>query len=202
MMLKKPFLLSSAALVVLLLAVWLFGFICFVLRVDSYDRLASEAVDAGTEAIIVLTGGSERTKTGAALLRLGKGKKLLISGVYPSVEVDQILAMHDVPPELKACCVVLGHVAEDTRGNAREAWAFMKEQKFTSMRLVTAHYHMPRSLLLFRNLMPDMKIVAHPVFPDVVDLSSWWKKTGTLTLLAVEYNKYMLARFRLSLERL
>ncbi len=202
MILKKPFLLSSAVLFVLLFSVWLFGFVSFVLRVDSYQRIGIDQAQPETEAIIVLTGGSGRTKTGVDLLRANKGKKLLISGVYPSVEADQILSVQDISPALKTCCVVLGHVAENTRGNAREAGAFMKEQDFTSMRLVTAHYHMPRSLLLFRSLMPDMKITPHPVFPDVVDLSSWWRKKGTLSLLAIEYNKYMLARFRLSLEKI
>ena len=53
-------------------------------------------------------------------------------------------------------------------GNAEETAAWMAEGDRTSLRLVTAAYHMPRSLALFRRLMPDTKILPHPVFPESV----------------------------------
>src|SRR3546814_14678895 len=62
------------------------------------------------------------------------------------------------------CSSDLGYEADNTRGNAVETAAWMKDQDFTSLRLVTATYHMPRSLLEFRRPMPDIEIVPHPVF--------------------------------------
>jgi len=61
---------------------------------------------------------------------------------------------------------------------------------------VTADYHMPRSLLEFRRAMPDVEILVHPVFPDQVHRSIWWRSPGTASLLIGEYNKYLLALAR------
>ena len=89
---------------------------------------------------------------------------------------------------------MLGHAADNTRGNADETLAFMMAEGFTSLRLVTAHYHMPRSLLLFRELLPPMiEVVPYPVDPDIVSLKDWWQRPGTAALLVMEYNKYLYA---------
>jgi uncharacterized SAM-binding protein YcdF (DUF218 family) len=64
------------------------------------------------------------------------------------------------------------------------------------LRLVTAWYHMPRSLLEFDRAMPEMDIVAHPVFPDQVKQGRWWAWRGTAVLLVGEYIKYLAALLR------
>jgi hypothetical protein len=56
---------------------------------------------------------------------------------------------------------------------------------------------MPRSLAIFRAVMPEFTIVPHPVAPDNVKLDDWWQRPGTASLLVIEYDKYLLARFRL-----
>ena len=61
------------------------------------------------------------------------------------------------------------------------------------MRLVTASYHMPRSLMEFRRVMPDVRLIAHPVFPAHVRIDAWWRWPGTASLLAGEYIKYLVA---------
>ena len=71
----------------------------------------------------------------------------------------------------------------------------MHRHRFKSLRLVTAHYHMPRSKLLFEHAMPAMDIVFHPVFPAMVRSENWWRWPGTTKLLAQEYIKYVAAFF-------
>ena len=116
--------------------------------------------------------------------------------IYRGVEVDELLSVGKSDPRLIACCVVLGHVAENTRGNAIETAVWMYEEGFKSLRIVTANYHMPRSLLEFKSLMPDVEIVAHPVFPDNVKVDNWWRFPGSSALIASEYNKYVFASLR------
>ena len=41
-----------------------------------------------------------------------------------------------------------------------------ESEGFHSLRLVTASYHMPRSMLEFARAMPDIAIVPNPVFPE------------------------------------
>ncbi len=62
---------------------------------------------------------------------------------------------------------------------------------------MTAAYHMPRSMLEFRQAMPDMRIVSNPVFPGHVKQDEWWAWPGTATLFISEYNKFLMAWVRL-----
>ena len=183
----------------LLLSLWGVGLVHFVHQVSFYANQAAISISPNTAAVIVLTGGSDRVQRGVALLNAQKGKKLFISGVYPGVKAKQFLDGNALPLDLMECCVVLDHVAEDTLGNADEAAAFMKAENYSSLQLVTSHYHMPRSLLLFRHAMPDKIIVPHPVLPEIVDLSSWWERAGTRNLLIAEYHKYMIVKMGLYL---
>jgi len=149
-----------------------------------------------TDAIVVLTGGSDRLGVALDLLSEDKGKKLFVSGVYRGVDVRQLLDLSQHSPADLSCCVVLGYEADNTRGNAIETAAWMKEQGFTSLRLVTATYHIPRSLLEFRRLMPTIEIVQHPVFPEHFKRENWWMWPGSSTLLITEYTKYLVALVR------
>lgn len=175
---------------------WLAGLILFVMTIHNFNEPPIDAAMPPVEAIVVLTGGSDRLATGLDLLKAGKGKKLLVSGVYPGLRLDTILARHNVEQSLRDCCIALGHSAADTIGNAEETRQWMAAEKFHSLRLVTAHYHMPRSLLVFRAFMPDTKIIPHPVTPDSVKLEDWWLRSGTAMLLTREYHKYLLAAVR------
>ncbi len=152
--------------------------------------------DRNSDAIVVLTGGSDRLSVALDLLAAKKGRKLFVSGVYRGVDVRQLLDLSQHAPEDLSCCVVLGYEADNTRGNAIETAAWMKEQGFTSLRLVTATYHMPRSLLEFRQRMPDVEIIPHPVFPEHFKRSDWWMWPGSSSLLITEYSKYLVALVR------
>ena len=146
-----------------------------------------------TDAIVVLTGGAGRLATGLELLDQGRAARLFISGVYRGLEVDEILRVFRRAPTALECCVELGHGATDTRGNAYETARWMAREDHRSLRLVTASYHMPRSLSEFRRAMPGVRLIAHPVFPAHVRIESWWRWPGTASLLAGEYTKFLIA---------
>ena len=133
----------SAALLLALAIPWLCGFLWFA------SRIPAEIGDAEseTDAIVVLTGGSLRVQSGLALLAAGKAKKLFVSGVYHSTDVAALLKVSRQSPEHVACCIVLGYEADNTLGNAVETAQWMRQEGFRSLRLVTANYHMPRSLI-------------------------------------------------------
>jgi uncharacterized SAM-binding protein YcdF (DUF218 family) len=162
---------------------------------------AADTQAAATDAIVVLTGGSLRLQSGIDLLRAGKGRKLFVSGVNQQVDLDDLLGVSGHAPDWVLCCIVLGHEADDTFGNAHETAQWIRRQGFRSLRLVTAWYHMPRSLLEFDRAMPEIDIVAHPVFPDQVKQERWWAWRGTAVLLVNEYVKYLGALARPLIER-
>ena len=157
----------------------------------------SEQPDLATEAIIVPTGGSGRLEEGLRLLEDGLAQALFVTGVAEGVERAELRARHD--PALWACCVELGYEAEDTAANAQEAAAWMAARAFTSLRLVTSGYHMPRAMMEFRSAMPSATLVAHPVFPDHVKVEHWWRYRGTAALIASEFTKYLWALARRTL---
>jgi uncharacterized SAM-binding protein YcdF (DUF218 family) len=185
-------------LFLLLALIWVIGLIAFVTRIPR----SVDANLAATDAAVVLTGGSERLEAGLALLASGQAKKLLVSGVNKDVDIATLLASlepAEVPklaPETIACCIALGYSAEDTRGNAIETADWMRQQRFKSIRLITAAYHMPRSLLEFHRAMPGVQVLPYPVFPRQVRQEGWWRWPGTTTLLVREYNKYLVALLR------
>jgi uncharacterized SAM-binding protein YcdF (DUF218 family) len=187
----RPLAITGAALFVLCAT----GFIWFA------ARPAPEHESAPTDAIVVLTGGRLRLQNGIELLREGKGRKLFVSGVNQQVDLDELLRVSG-NADWASCCTVLGHDADNTIGNARETAQWMRQQGFSSLRLVTAWYHMPRSVLELDRTMPGVEILAHPVFPDEVSREHWWASRGTVLLLASEYGKYLGALLRPFVERL
>jgi uncharacterized SAM-binding protein YcdF (DUF218 family) len=178
--------LRRAALLVALPAVaWCAGLVWFA------ETIPAGPDDDGraTDAIVVLTGGPARLKAGLDLLAAGRARKLFVSGVYRGVDVAELLRVGRQDPERLACCVVIGHEAESTAGNAAETRAWMAREGFSSLRLVTATYHMQRSLIEFRRAMPAATILAHAVAPDGFRRARWWAWPGTLRLVVSEYNK-------------
>lgn len=183
---------GAGLLLVALALIWVIGLWQFA--ADMPREIADP--DQATDAIVVLTGGSLRIESGLKLLADGKAKKLFISGVYRGVDVSELLHVSRQSPDAVACCIVLGHAADNTVGNARETAQWMASEGFHSLRLVTASYHMPRSMLEFSRAMPDKEIVPNPVFPEALQERPWWRSRSGLLLIASEYTKYLAALVR------
>ena len=171
---------------------WICGFFWYASKVSSPVQDA----ETKTQAIIALTGGTERLATGVELLKQGKAEKLLISGVNQVVDWKLLSQSIDALPDELSEKITLGYVACDTRENALETKMWMQENGYTSLRLVTASYHMPRSLLEFHDVLPGYTILPHPVFPPRFKHKDWWKWPGTTALIASEYSKYLVVLLR------
>jgi uncharacterized SAM-binding protein YcdF (DUF218 family) len=182
--------------VLLFIVIWLGGFLAFAAAIPPQVNDAERPVDA----IVVLTGGGVRLAEGFALLDRGLAKKMLISGVADGVDLPAVLQTLNGSPQPSPaaldCCVTLGYDARSTEGNARESLRWLGENNFTTIRLVTANYHMNRSLLEFRRVMPGIAIVPNPVFPRQVQDAYWFARPSTLFLLFNEYHKYLAAAAR------
>ncbi len=168
---------------------WLIGLFRFVAEIPR----ASPSADRAADAIVVLTGGGGRLAAGLELLATGKGEKLFVSGVYRGVDVQELLLVGRQTPGDLECCIALGYSADDTRGNARETARWMTAERYRSMWLVTANYHMQRSLLEFGRAMPGAEIAPYPVAQANVILDTWWLWPGTARLIMWEYCKYLVA---------
>jgi uncharacterized SAM-binding protein YcdF (DUF218 family) len=153
-----------------------------------------------TDAIVVVTGGSQRIGDAIGLLGADRGSRLLISGVNEKIGREELAKMNPSSRALLACCVDLDYRARNTIGNAIEARRWVRQHGFRSLLVVTSNYHMPRVLAEFAHAMPGLRLVPHPVVSDQVDASEWWRNWSTIRLLAPEYVKYLVARLRSNFE--
>jgi uncharacterized SAM-binding protein YcdF (DUF218 family) len=148
-----------------------------------------------TDGIVVLTGGKSRITEGLNLLKEGKGEKLLISGIGENANLHELKVLSkEMSPSLVTpleAKITLGHLATDTKSNATEAAIWMELNNFSSLRLVTSNYHIPRSMLEFKMVIPDKKIIPHPVFSSQVKMEGWWKFPGTTRLVISEFHKFL-----------
>lgn len=154
-----------------------------------------QAIAEKTDAIIVLTGGDKRVNTGLDLLEDGKADYLLISGVNPQVKTEELIALWNGDHEKVMPRITLGYNADSTAANAVESQEWIKKNNIHSIRLVTANYHMTRSMLMFRQAMPDLIIIKHPVIPP--DFTPWKEQFWPLTFS--EYNKVLATWLRFDL---
>jgi len=179
------------------------GFIVFAENVRTL--VPDEKLQA--DAIVVLTGDEERIATGVRLMVEGRGRRLLISGVYPTTrmptEVKRRIDGADAKRrELVRCCIDIGHEAMNTSGNAEEAREWVSSNGFRSLVLVTSGYHMLRGRTEFQRVMPDIVLIDYPVGPSRnLRLDTWWRHWPTARLLAGEYIKFLGAYARLAVWR-
>jgi uncharacterized SAM-binding protein YcdF (DUF218 family) len=163
------------------------GFLLFSLLIVNGRSRDVVAADA----IVVLTGGEARIPEAIRLLREGKGKRLLISGVNPVTTRGELAELAPNSKKLFRCCIDVGHEARDTPGNADETREWVNERGFRSLIVVTASYHMPRSLAELRRALPDTRLIPYAVNPSNVHVDRWWAHRGTLRLMASEYLKFV-----------
>lgn len=175
------------------LSLWLIGFAVFCVCAIS---LRSES-PADQDAIVVLTGGSQRIDTALEVLKKYKTDYLLISGVNKKVKEDTLLKNVPLKHRVK---ITLGYEAENTVGNAKEIHQWITGKKINSILLVTSFYHMPRSIIEITRLNPDLKVSPWPVFPKEFDNSVEWIKTRYAWLLFIEYHKFIYVYFKYLLQ--
>lgn len=161
-----------------LLLLYLLGYALFTV-------LLPKAGDARTtDAIVVLTGGAKRLERGLELLEQGKAKRMLISGVARAVRPVELADRYGTSPELFECCIDLGREAVDTRSNGEETARWLERNDFTTVRLVTTDWHMPRAgFELARQAGETVSVYADAI-----------ESRPTFTQLFREYNKYLLRR--------
>jgi uncharacterized SAM-binding protein YcdF (DUF218 family) len=157
---------------------WALGFIWFAMF------LPQPMDGRPTDAIVVLTGGAGRIDRGIALLEEGAAKRMLISGVDRAVRPSELAAEYKAPERLFTCCITLGREAIDTRSNALETARWLERRDYKTVRLITTDWHMRRSALELRQALPGRVQMVYDAVPS----------HPSLTMLAREYNKYLLRR--------
>ena len=188
-------------LCLVLAILWAVGLISYIALVAQIPSFNPSTKGLKADAAIVLTGGSERIEAGLGLLKEGHIKQLFISGVHQDATIERLTQGQNVPSAQQRCCIALGYQAQDTAGNAQEAAAWLKDKNYSAVVLVTAHYHMLRSLLEFRRALPTLEIIPFAVAPKRVNTDEWWNSAPSVKLFLEEYHKLLAAFVRFGVHK-
>lgn len=148
------------------LLVWALGFLWFTVA------LPQAAGNEKTDAVIVATGGPGRIAQGLAVLDQGLAARMLVTGVDPEVKPGEFAAQFEVSDTQMACCITLGFMAVDTRGNARETAAWVAQEQIRSIRLVTTDWHMRRAAGEVSRALPNSVTIVRDAVPSAPSLAS------------------------------
>jgi uncharacterized SAM-binding protein YcdF (DUF218 family) len=192
--LKRVMILGTGAALALLVL----GFILFA----SVVTRPPTPGDPRADGIVVLTGESQRIAEGARLLNEGRAERMLISGVYRRTGKKALLKISKLPEQKFDCCVDIGYAALDTAGNANEARSWAATRRYATLIVVTASYHMPRSLAELSLALPAAHLIPHPVVPRNFPASRWWLHPSTARMLLSEYLKFLPTAAHLTVARL
>lgn len=175
---------SLILLVILVISVLFVDFV--------YKTFSFRVRNLNPDAVVVLAGGKGRVEEGVRLYREGKGTRLFLIGVDPSVKKTDLYKEGEGVRSSDQ--VYLEKVSRNTLENAIFARELISQHNVRSMLLITSRYHMKRSLLIFRNMLPrDIAIYPHPV-TSKNSIDVWWSHGGSLRLLFSEFYKYCLYR--------
>ncbi len=173
------------AFLLLLMLLYGAGFVVFI-----QDARRFKAEPEKADAIVVLTGGGERLIQAVKLLEQGYGARLLISGVDLSATKSDLKQLSGGDKAFE-CCADLGFTAADTHGNAEETAEWAQEKNYRSLLIVTANYHMRRTLTEFSALMPQIRLTPYAVRPDARAFPEDWRNPQWVKLLHIEYAKFL-----------
>ncbi len=161
----------------------------------------NDVADTNVGALVVLTGGEDRVEYGLTMLADGMAPVLFISGVGAKATEEEMLSSHATANVRERIYeagaeIILDHEAKSTVSNADQAANFIRKRGITTIRLITANYHMKRSMREFRNAIPEITILADPVFPSGFRRDEWWQHENTRRLVFSEFHKYFAVLLR------
>jgi uncharacterized SAM-binding protein YcdF (DUF218 family) len=165
------------------------------------DRVPADdaALDRKAEGIVVLTGGAARINDAIELLAAERGHRLLITGVNPTTHTAELARLTPRYRKLFDCCIDLDRSAMNTIGNAVETRRWARARGFRSLLVVTSAYHMPRALAELAHELPEVTLIAFPVWTERQRVNPWWTDPATARLVISEYLKYVYAVARMHL---
>ena len=159
--------------------------------------------------IVILTGGTNRIKDGLKIIEGFRKEnknnyKILVSGTGTGFTKNSLKKKlgPNFNPKLIQCCIDLDSVSKNTFTNASETFKWAKKNDIKEFILITSNYHMPRAILEFENIMPNLKIYTYTITPDRHEIENWLSSYQTFGLVFTEYCKYIFANLRIKFFRI
>ena len=182
-------------------------FTLFFIELNNFKKnILSLTKDNNVESpnIVILTGGANRIKDGLKIIEDFKNLKninykILVSGTgmgFTKSSLKKKLGPN-FNSQLIQCCIDLDGVSKNTLTNASETFKWTSKNDIKEFILITSNYHMPRAILEFKNVMPNLKIYTYAITPKKHDIENWLSSYQTFSLVFIEYCKFIIASLRI-----
>ncbi len=126
--------------------------------------ITSWTQDPSADCAVVLTGGSGRVREGLSLLGRGFVKTLIISGVNPATDLQDLLTPMDLVTGIMREQVILERRSLTTYGNAHQSTPILEALRCRDFVLVTSRLHMYRARKTFEAALPsNIQIIQHAI---------------------------------------
>ena len=174
-------------LVALILILYFMSFINFLFNVDK-----NFMVKNNINNIVVLTGNAGRLTVGLKLMENDIKSRMLITGVAKAVKYSDIIKNKYLSKDR----IDLGYDAKNTLGNALEVSVWLNKHNINDIILITDNWHMQRTLLLFKALMPNREIYPYAIKSIHFSLKDYVRFNNKTFFIYKEHIKYIIAHFQ------
>lgn len=182
-------------------------FTLFFIELNNFKNnilLLTKYNDNKSTNIVILTGGANRIKDGLKIIQDFKNSKninykILVSGTgigFTKSSLKKKLGPN-FNSQLIQCCIDLDGVSKNTLTNASETFKWANKNDIKEFILITSNYHMPRAILEFKNVMPNLKIYTYAITPKKHNIKNWLSSYQTFSLVFTEYCKFIIAGLRI-----
>lgn len=144
--------------------------------------LSEEDALANADVILVISGGStnKRVLEGIRLYKLGYAHKIIFAGAAldDGVSNAEIMENIAIKENINPDDIIIDVNSKNTLENALNIRSLLPNLTYNKVILVTSPYHLRRSYLTFRKILPDDIAIIRHIAPDSNWSSNTWYKSS------------------------
>ena len=164
---------------------------------DKAGRYIYEKDELRPADVIVVLGGEEgeRVEYGVKLFKEGWARKdhIIMTGGPLVGKHTYAGLMKEQAEDLGVAgkFILLADKSRSTEEDARYTGEILKDKGYTSMLLVTSPYHSRRASIIFKEMLPGIRIISAPTDKSWLSFDDWWKRPRDRDMVLSEWSKFI-----------
>lgn len=148
------------------------------------------------DVIVVLAGEEEeRVEYGVKLFKEGWARKdrIIMTGGPVVGKHTYAALMKEQAEELgvPGKYILLADKSRSTEQDAKCTGKILKKNGYTSVVLVTSPYHSKRASIIFKRILPGVRIISAPTDKSWLSFDQWWSRTRDRDMVLNEWSKFI-----------